>query len=94
MFLKKLISQGLQYYGLDCGHYISLPSFSWDAMLKMTGINLDKITGIDIYLLLEKGMRGGVSYSSKRYSKSDENTEILYLDFNNLYGFCMVQFLP
>ena len=39
-----------------------------------------------MHLFLEKGMRGGVSYISKRYSKSDENTEIMYWDMNNLYG--------
>ena len=42
-------------------------------------------------MFLEKGMRGGVSYISKRYSKSDKNTEILYLDANNLYGYSMIQ---
>ena len=31
-------------------------------------------------------MRGGASYISKRYSKRDENTEIMYWDANNLYG--------
>ena len=31
-------------------------------------------------------MKGGVSYISKRYSRSDENTEIIYWDANNLYG--------
>ena len=39
-------------------------------------------------------MRGGVSYISKRYSKSDENTEIMYWDENNLYGWAMIQDLP
>ena len=74
---EKLISQGLKYYGLDCSHYISLPRFSWDSMLKMTGVKLEKVDDINIHLFLEKRMRGGVSYISKRYSKSDENTEIL-----------------
>ena len=58
-------------------------------MLKMTGIKLEKISDVDIYLFLEKGMRGGVSYISKRYSKSDENTDIMYWDMNNLYGTVM-----
>ena len=35
-------------------------------------------------------MRGGVSYISKRYAKSDESTEIMYWDKNNLYGTCMI----
>ena len=55
-------------------------------MLKITGIQSEKIHNTDVYLFLEKGMRGGVSYISTRYSKSDENTEIMYWDMNNLYG--------
>ena len=60
-------------------------------MLKMTGIQLEKTNNIDVHLFLEKGMRGGVSYISKRYCKNDENTEIIYWDSNNLYGYSMIQ---
>ena len=63
-------------------------------MLKMTGIQLEKINNIDVHLFLEKGMRGGVSYISKKYSKSDENTELMSWHPNNLYGWAMIQDLP
>ena len=39
-------------------------------------------------------MRDGISYISKRYIKSDENTEIMPWDANNLYGWAMIQDLP
>ena len=66
-------------------------------MLKMIGIKLDLISDIDMHLLIEIGMRGGISYISKRYSKandkymkcydsSEESKFIMYLDANNLYG--------
>ena len=58
-------------------------------MLKITGIELEKINEIDMYLFLEKGMRGGISYISKRYSKSKEDINIMYWDANNLYGRAM-----
>ena len=80
---EKFIDICLKDYKLDTCHYFSSPGFAWDAMLKMTGIKLEKISDVDIYLFLEKGMRGGVSYISKRYSKSDENTDIMYWDMNN-----------
>ena len=48
-------------YGLDPLHYISLPSYSWDAMLKLTGVELELMNDIDMYQLIERGMRGGVS---------------------------------
>ena len=37
-------------------------------MLKMTGIELEKISDIDKYLFIEKGTRGGISYIAKRES--------------------------
>ena len=38
---EKLIIHCLDYYGLDPCHYFSTPGLSWDAMLKMTEIELD-----------------------------------------------------
>ena len=39
-------------------------------MLKMTGMELEKISDIDKYLFIEKATRGGVSYIAKRYAKA------------------------
>ena len=92
---EKFIKACLEYYCLDPCHYFSSPGLSWNAMLKMTGIQLEKISNnIDVHLFLEKGIRGGVSYISKRYCKTDKNTEIMYRDAHNLYGFSMIQDLP
>ena len=59
----------MKYYGLVPCHYFSFPGLSWDAMLKMTGIKLEKILDIDKYLFIEKGIRRGISYIAKRYAK-------------------------
>ena len=74
-------------------------------MLKMTGIELEKISDIDKYLFIEKGLRGVISYIAKRHSKAnneycadyDKNkpsTFILYIDVNNLYSRAMNEYLP
>ena len=52
---EKFISTCLKYYELDPCHYFSSPGLSWDAMLKMTGIELEKISDVDKYLFIEKG---------------------------------------
>ena len=39
-------------------------------------------------------MRGGVNSISRRHSKSDESTDIMYWDANNFYGWAMIQDLP
>ena len=92
---EKFVETCLNYYRLDPCHYFSSPGLSWDAMLKMTGIKLEIISDVDMRLFIEKGMRGGISYISKRHSKGDEDNKfIMYWDANNLYGWAMNQFLP
>ena len=66
---EKFIESCLKYYELHPCHYFSAPGLSWDAMLKITGVKLEKIADIDQYLFVEKGTRGGVSYITKRYAK-------------------------
>ena len=68
---EKFIKTCLKYYELDPCHYFSSPGLSWDAMLKMTGVKLEKISDIEKYLFIEKGLRGGISYNSKRYAKAN-----------------------
>ena len=58
-------------------HYFSSPGLSWDAMLKMTRIKLELISDVDMHLFIEKGMRGGISYISKRHSEVDENDKFI-----------------
>ena len=56
--VEKFIKTCLDYYGLDPCHYFSSPGLSWDAMLNMTGIELELISDTDMHLFIEKGMRG------------------------------------
>ena len=102
---EKFISTCLKYYDLDPCHYFTAPGPSWDALLKMTKVELEKLSDPDKYMFFEQGMRGGVSYINKRYSKAnneycqDYDKEkpkkyIIYLDMNNLYGHAMSQYLP
>ena len=59
-------------YGLDS------PGMSWDALLKLNMIKLEKISDIDKYLFIEKGLRGGISYIAKRYAKADNKYMKIY----------------
>ena len=76
-------------------------------MLKMTGVKLEKIFDINMYLFTETGLRRGISYISKRYSKANNKYYdqedydptkpskcISCLDMNNLYGWAMSGYLP
>ena len=58
---------------------MSAPLSSWDAMLRITKVELELISDADMYLFFEKGMIGGGSYISKRYSKASNK----YLKYYN-----------
>ena len=92
-------------YKLNPSHYITAPSLAMDAMLKMTSVELELLTDINMYLFFEDGIRGGISTIMGRYAKAnnkymdDYNSDapssyIQYLDANNLYGWAMSQHLP
>ena len=101
---EKFIDTCLKYHEIDLCHYFSAPGLSWDAMLKMTGVKLEKISDTDQFLFIEKGTTGGISYIAKRYAKANKrylsdydsnkpSTFITYLDRNNLYGWAMSEYL-
>ena len=41
------------------------------AILKINGMRLKKIVDIDMYLLIENGIREGISYIAKRCAKAN-----------------------
>ena len=101
---EKFTDAYLKFYKLDPCHYFSSSGLSWDAMLKMTGVKLEKISDIDMYLFIEKGLRGGISYIVKRHSKANNkyiksydptkpSKYVPYLDMNNLYGWGMSDYI-
>ena len=51
---EMFIDTCLEYCGLDLCHYFSSPGLSWDAMLKMTEIELELISDADMYSFVEK----------------------------------------
>ena len=94
-----------KYYRLDPCHCFSSPGLCWDAILKTTGIKFEKISDIDKYLFIKKGLRRGISYTAKRYAKENNkfikdydpkkpSTFTSCLDMNYLYGGAMSEYLP
>ena len=82
----------LNFSGLDPAQYISLPSYSYDSMLKITNAVIELPTDINMVHFIENAKRGGVSVIGTRYlspsnllnhEKSDDNdSEIVYIDAN------------
>ena len=96
----------MKNYEIDPAYYFTAPGLFWDAMLKMTGIKLELLSDIDMFLFFKRLVRGGISMISNRYGKANKpymgekfNPEelikyLVYYDSNNLYGFIMCEKLP
>ena len=96
----------LEYYQLDLAHFYTSPRLAWQACLKKTEIKLELLTDLNMLLMFERGIRGGITHAVHRYVKENNkymgdkyNPEepsrfLQYLDANNLYGWAMSQPLP
>ena len=77
------------FSGLDPAHYISLASYSYDSMLKMTKTTISSPPTIEMVHMLENGKRGGMSFIGTRdliaSKKEGEESEIVYIDANVSY---------
>jgi len=92
-------------YGIDPLHCYTSPGLAWQAMLKMTKCKLQLLTDIDMVLMIESAVRGGITQCVTRnvkannkympsYDASKNSTYIGYFDANNLYGWAMSKPLP
>ena len=95
-----------EYFGLDPFNSYTTPGFAWDAALKFSGVELEALNDVDMYLFFEQGIRGRYSNIHKKYSKAnhkylgkyydlnEECTYLWYVDMNSLYPTVMVEKLP
>ena len=92
---EKFIKVSQNKFGISPLYFVSLAGYTWSCGLKYTNIKLQTLQDKELILLLENRIRGGISgVMGDRYIKSDENTNVIYFDATNLYGFGMSQSLP
>ena len=95
----------LDIYELDPVYFVFAPGLAWQACLKTTEVRLELLTGYDMTLMIEKGIRGAICQAIHRYAQADnkymknydkniESSYLIYLDANNLYGWAMSHKLP
>ncbi|VEN53641.1 unnamed protein product [Callosobruchus maculatus] len=92
-------------YKLDVAWYYTMPGYSWSCCLRYTQCKLELVKSIDQLMFIEKGIRGGISGCSNRFSEANNkympnydpskpSNYLLYVDANNLYGKSMCEPLP
>ena len=92
----------IKVYEPDPAQFLSAPGLAWQACLKKTAVKVELLTDVNMLLMIEKGIRGGICHAIHRYAKAnnkymknyDENEESSFLelvDMNNLYGWAMLE---
>ena len=105
MYLKTLETSVLKYMNSILLIFLSAPGLAWQTCLKKTVVKLELLTNIDMLLMVEKSIRGGICHAihryttandkyMKNYDKNIESSYLMYLDTNNLYGWTTSQKLP
>ena len=96
----------MDHYRLDPAWYFSALGLAWDAVLKITKIQLELLSDRDMLLMIESAIRGGISTISHRHAKANneymeaefdpakESKFISCLDVNGLYSWAMSKPLP
>lgn len=102
--------QCLECYSLDPCYFYTLAGYTYEACLKKTGVTLELLKDYDMLLMVEQGIRGGMSgvlgdrkvdvlgknfVTNPSIDKDAAEQEwLLYIDCNNLYGWAMSQKMP
>ena len=60
----------IEIYELDPAHFLSAPGLAWQACLKKTKVELELLTDIDMLLMVENGIRGGICQVTHSYAKA------------------------
>ena len=61
----------LKIYHLDPVKFLPAPGFAWQAALKKTEVKLELLTDIDMLLMVNKGIKGGICNAIHGYAKAN-----------------------
>ena len=50
----------MKHYMLDPAHFYTSPGLAWQAALKVTGVRMELLSHMDMLLMFEKGIKGGM----------------------------------
>ena len=96
----------METYQIDPANTLTASNFSWNAMLKFTGVKIKLLDDIEQINFVKKSIRGGIVQASGRYGEANNPymisefdptkpiSYLMYYDANNLYGHSLSSYLP
>ena len=99
---EKFRDKNIEIYEIDPALIFSAPGLTWQICLKKSGTKLELWADVDMLLMVQKGIRGGIFHAIHRYekvnnrymenyNKNKKSSYIQYLGKNNLYWWAMSQ---
>ena len=90
----------VRIYELDSAKCLSAPGLVWQAASKKTEVKLELLTDVDMLLMVEKGIRGGICHVIYKYEEAnskymkdyDTNKKSTLLGCNYMDGYCLKPF--
>ena len=90
----------IEIFELEHAHSLSAPGLASQACLEKARVKLELLTDIDMPMIVEKGIRGGICHAIHKYLKAnnkymknyDKDMELPYLKYlgaKNLYGWAI-----
>ena len=91
--MNEYVKLSVKEFSLNPLHYVSLPGYSFDCLLKSSGVTLDTLQDKQMLDDFVEAKRGVICrIMGDRYINiNNSNRSIWYIDANNLYGYVMMQ---
>ena len=67
----KVRDKCIEMYKLDPAHFLSTIGLAWQVCFKKTRVKLEILTDIEMLLIVEKGIRGGICQAIYRYARAN-----------------------
>ena len=79
----------IEIYELDPTYFLSAPGLAWQVCLEKTKVKLELLTYIDMLLIVEKEIRGGICHAIHRYAEANNKYMNNYDKNKELYILCI-----
>ena len=85
MFVENFRKICLEFYELDLAKLLSVSGLAWQATINKAKVDLELLTDIDMFLMVEKGIRGAIFQAIHKYTKANNKYIEIMIKIRNLY---------